>query len=402
MGDLPAAGLAVTDDQRPANLLHEIEERLAHLHGDGVFFLLVAVRAGDAAAGGVRSDGLQRRHQLKHLHPRPPQAVPLVLAGHVVAQGERDGAQVKVQAAFLVQKQQEFVEVVGVLGHQAGIGIVHVEQLGGLLFEREGAACGSADDGDALAGVSHQAAHVVLVVLAGGFELAVRKQGQAAAVLRRDDHLEAVGFQHAHCRPSHARLVILGRAAVEINHLGPAVGPGIQLAPVEPGGEFLPAEGREGRFTVDVEGGFGQPAGRLELEEEVGQRSHRLGNLPQGGGARHQVVAQAQQQRHFALLDQRGAHTGIHLGDLDAGWAGHVASAAAAAVIYRMVGGRLAWLAEAPCLGSLVLRPWEQVGDRGYGANGGADIAFDALVEAQLNGKVGCRHGDPYTFLPTA
>ena len=76
------------------------------------------------------------------------------------------------------------------------------------------------------------------------------------------------------------------------------------------------------------------------------------------------------------------AGAGVHLGDLNAVRASHIAHPAAAAIIHGMIGGGLIDLAETGGLGSGIFWPGEDVS---YGSNrtsGDANVALDALVEA--------------------
>ncbi len=73
--------------------------------------------------------------------------------------------------------EQELVDVVGVGGHQAGVVVVSVEQLGCLLLDGERAGGGGADDGGAGTGMLDEGSHVGPVVAGRGLEFAVGEEG---------------------------------------------------------------------------------------------------------------------------------------------------------------------------------------------------------------------------------
>src|SRR6266498_2414577 len=86
-------------------------------------------------------------------------------------------------------------------------------------------------------------------------------------------------------------------------------------------------------------------------------------------------------ERQALLLHNLGARPRVQLHDSHAGRADLITNSAARTVINRLVGRRLAFLAEALRLWTNILRPREQIGHRADWARRGADITLDAVIE---------------------
>ena len=235
-------------------------------------------------------------------------------------------------------------------------------------------------------GVGRQLAQVCPRVAPRFAEVAVGLHRQAAAVLRRQDHLEAVVLQHRDDGLADLHLVVLRRAAVEIGDLRRTGSRWRLLTLVlaeEPAAELLEVEGREGRVAVDGDRLFHEDPHRPEPHHRVGQ-----GRDPAAHLAEHLVVAERgvapplQVERILAelLCAQLGLGRGVDLHHLDAVRADQRADAAARAVVQRVVGRGRAGIAEPLRLRADVLRPGEQVGDGHDRARAGADVALDAQV----------------------
>ena len=89
-----------------------------------------------------------------------------------------------------------------------------------LAFEHEAAARRVGDDRQSRASVGRQAVDQAAHVGARRREIAVRLQGQAAAILRRHDHPKSVVLEHRDDHLADVRLVVVGSAAVEIHDRG--------------------------------------------------------------------------------------------------------------------------------------------------------------------------------------
>ena len=93
---------------------------------------------------------------------------------------------------------------------------------------------------------------------------------RAATVLLGDDDLTAQVAQHIHCGFAHARLVVIGAAPVEVDHLGEGRrGLGRGGLALEPGPEALAREAREGGVAADAQRPLGKAAQQLVLNGQV-------------------------------------------------------------------------------------------------------------------------------------
>ena len=308
----------------------------------------------------------------------------------------RDGAaglwpEVGLEVPRLVLEPQELADVVHVLGNQLRLGCVDAQQFPVVRLQLHPAARPADDDGDALRGVGRQLAQVRQGVTSRLGKVAVRLHRQAAAVLGREDHLEAAMLQHRDDGLAHLHLVVLRRAPVEIGHLRRTGRRRRLLALVltgEPAAKLLEVEGREGRVTVDGDDLFHQDAHRPESHHRVGQ-----GRDPAAHLTEHLVVAESrvapplEVERVLTelLFAQFGLRRGVDLHHLDAVRTHQRADAAARTVVQRVVGRGRAGIAEPLRLRPDVLRAGKQVGDRQHRARAGADVALDAQVGAALD-----------------
>ena len=118
---------------------------------------------------------------------------------------------------LIVQVEQELPDVPGRVGDCPGVGVVEVEHLAVLGLEGVGAGRGGADDPVAGASVAGEHGQVIAGPTARRPVEPVADQRQAAADLRRNDHLEAVPLQHVDRGLADMRLVVVGGAAVEVD-----------------------------------------------------------------------------------------------------------------------------------------------------------------------------------------
>ncbi len=385
---LPPAGLGIAGGDLRAGLLgHEVEELLAHVHAHLVLLHLVAVGAGDAATARVALPQVQPRDQGQDLQGRFADPVGPVLAGGVV--GEHQGLPVRAQGAEVggelalgVELPQPLEDVPGGLFQGLAARIFPVQELRGLLLQGQGAAGAGAHDGVTGQAEARQPGHVAPVIALRGVELAVGEHGQAAAVLGRDQHLVAVGFQDHHRGLADEGLVVLGGAAVEVDHLLLRAQPAMTGA-FHPGAEgALGAPAGQGRFPGDAHHFFRQHPAHRVVEGQVGQVGGEAPGLAQELVSAQEAVAQGD-----ALLRHHlGPGLGVDLRDAHARGADLVADPAAGAVVHRVVRRvGLAVLPEALGLGPGVLGAGEEVRHLGHRAVAGADVALDALVQGELH-----------------
>ena len=139
------------------------------------------------------------------------------LARGVVRQGAGPGPEARVEPPLVVQVDQELVDVPGRLGDGPGVGVVHVEHLAVLGLQGVGAGGRGAHDGVAGAREGGQRGHVAARPPARHAVPAVADERQPAAHLRRHDDLEAVALQDGHGRRRDVRLVVVRRAAMEVD-----------------------------------------------------------------------------------------------------------------------------------------------------------------------------------------
>src|SRR5436190_14844956 len=139
-------------------------------------------------------------------------------------------------------------------------------------------------------------------------------------------------------------------------------------------------------MPADAQQPVGDGAQQPVLDREVGKRRKRRAELAE-------ELASAQQpapQRQTVAFSQPRFGDNVHLGDLNAVRADPRAHATDRAVVYRAVHRYGAPLPKALRLGADSLGAREQVGDRGHGAGGRANIALNAQVGGQ--GRV--EHGE--------
>ena len=166
--------------------------------------------------------------------------------------------------------------------------VVHVQQFGRFLLERERATGAGADDGEPGAGKARQRGDVAPVIACGGVEFAVAQQRQPTAILRRDDDLVAVVLQDGDRGFAHKRLIVERGAAVEVDDLFLAAQPvrGDAAQPVAEGAAFAPAGQR--RLAGDAHDSFGQIAADGIVQRQIGEGGHDAADLC------HEVVAAQQ------------------------------------------------------------------------------------------------------------
>ena len=214
-----------------------------------------------------------------------------------------------------------------------GVGVVHVEHLAVLGLQGVGARGGCAHDGVAGPRERGQRGHVAPRPPARDGVPAVADERQPAAHLGRHDDLEAVALQDGHGRRRDVRLVVVRRAAVEVDD--GLVGTGQaglrrvdRQRPVgrPPGrGEGAPCEGGQGGLAMDTQHHLHRPAGQVGLQHQVGQRREAYPQAADEVGLAEQpvadAVAPAQRARPLHLAHD-GPGAAVDLGDLDVGRAG--------------------------------------------------------------------------------
>jgi len=190
-------------------------------------------------------------------------------------------------------------------------------------------------------------------------------------------------LQHSHRQLADVRLVGIGRAAVEIDHpvrvgfrLGAREAPGLLLPPAAEGVARPPWQRPARRHLEDL---LDDQAQEAVAHAEVRQRRE---GCPQ---AAPQLVAAQEPvaRRHAVRLGHARLGLGVDLHHLDAVRADQRADAAAGAVIDRVIGRRLARLAQALRLGADGLRPGEQRRQRRDGARRRADVALQAVIRGE-------------------
>ena len=122
-----------------------------------------------------------------------------------------------VEAAAIVEVDEELADVPGRVGDEAGVLVVDVEHLVVLGLDRVRARGRGADDPVALPGVLGERLDVAARVVARLVVEAVADHREPAADLRRDDRLEAVPAEDLHRGVRHVLLVVVGGAAVEVD-----------------------------------------------------------------------------------------------------------------------------------------------------------------------------------------
>ncbi len=137
--DLPAARLGVAGRLAGSAGAHLVEQGPAYRLRDVVLLLLHPVCARDAAAVVVHVARPQPRNQREQVHGRQPDPVGSQLAGGVVGKVLVQPPEARVQAAVVVEVQQELADVPGGVGHDLRVVVVHVEHLAVLGLDRMGA-----------------------------------------------------------------------------------------------------------------------------------------------------------------------------------------------------------------------------------------------------------------------
>ncbi len=379
MGDLPAADLGITYGCVATALLHPAEEIGTDIHGNLIFFGFVAVAAGQATAGGTALVEFEARHEFENIERRPADAMRSLLAWCMVWQHGFDRLKIGLEFTLFVQQPEKFEDVVGVFCHHAGCAIVHGEQFGSFFFQGQGAAGAGTDDRNAAFDIWCQPCDIVFVVALCMAERAIREQRQATTSLFGDDHLETVVFEHFNRCLADTRFVVVGRTAVEVDHLaflsvagGAAAKPAAEREAAEPGQRCV------ARNADDL---LGKAAYQPIIGEEVGNCCLRAARQ---FTKQILVAEQPAAQRQAALLNNTGLGTGVELHDLDPGRADFVADPAPRTIINRFVGAGLARFTKALRLWPDILRPGEEIGDGPYRAGSGADIALDTVIERLL------------------
>ena len=179
--------------------------------------------------------------------------------------------------------------------------------------------------------------------LAGVVVETIADQWEAAADLLGDDRLEAVPLEHPDRGLGHVGLVVVHRAAVEVDDGLVGSGAGLERAAVGPPRlALLPGrlerslgELRERSLAVDTERHLECRPHDAVVEGEVGDGREQDAHRPDQVGLGEAPVAQLGDP----ALAQPPAGLVVHLGDLHAGRAGGGAPAAAVAVVNRVVRG---------------------------------------------------------------
>jgi hypothetical protein len=143
--------------------------------------------------------------------------VAAALAGLVVGDAQRHGPHLGAQLARVEEVAEELADVEHARTHERQVGVVHVQDLARLPLQHQAAAGQAGDDRVPLARVWREPGDEVTHVVPSRLEAPVRLQRQAAAALRRHDHLEPVLLEHLDRHHADAGLVVVGRAAVEVD-----------------------------------------------------------------------------------------------------------------------------------------------------------------------------------------
>ena len=180
-----------------------------------------------------------------------PEAVGPVLAGFMIRYGKWKPVKAGIQLSLTLKLEQEFAEIIGHGSHQAGISVVHFQQLKGFLLERQDTAGRSPQDGYSLASIVYQAADIAGMIAASCLSLSIGQQRQSTAVLVGYNHFQTVAVEHPVHRLANPGLIKFGGAAVKKDHQ--AVFTKFARVLVNPGSKALRGETREWGQRGDVQ-----------------------------------------------------------------------------------------------------------------------------------------------------
>ena len=331
---------------------------------------------GDAAAarGALAHRELRdQRHQRQGGLADP---VPLLLARRVVGDGLAERREVGLELAAVVHRDEVLADVEDPLGDDPQLLVVpQLEDLERLALEHQRAARRGPHDVHARARERREPLREPVHVGPRVVEQPVGLEREAAAALLGHVDREPVVLEQRDRHLAEPRLVVVRPAAVEERDAPRRRRERLVLA--RPALERAAGEARHRRVAVQVEQALGEHAQRLVAERPVRQRRDRRPEPPGERRPRDDAVAQRHALRRLELrprlrVDLRDVHAlRAHLG----------ADPAAGAVVERRVGRRALVGAEALRLRPRVLRPREQRGDVGDGAERLADRALHAVVE---------------------
>ena len=264
------------------------EQLVADAHGDVVLLLLQPVRSRDPAAVVIHVDGPQPGHEREQVHCRQADPAAPELAWGVIRQLLVEAAEARVEAALLVQLEQELADIPGGRRHRVRVFTAHVEDLLVLGLERVRARGRRPDDPVALAGIFGEHVDVATRLVPRRLVQAVADHRQAAAFLRRRDHFEPVPLQDGDRGVGHVLLVEVGGAAVKVDdslvgrwHGRAAGAPEVAAAPRKARTERPARVGRQGRLAMDAEDDLEEGPEEPVTQGRVGKRAlNGAPNLP--------------------------------------------------------------------------------------------------------------------------
>ncbi len=178
----------------------------------------------------------------------------------------------RIQQPFGFQNFQKFKNVVSIVRHQLGLFAGDAQHGVVFVLESQRATGGCTDDGVAVAHPHCQFTDICQRIRPRRFEIAVGLHRQAAAILLGNAHLDLIPFQHFDGRLPHARLVVIGGAAVKIDNLSRADHAVCRLRLSEPGPKRLPRKCRELGARIYAQRALDQLPQRRNPQGDVRQR----------------------------------------------------------------------------------------------------------------------------------